>query len=58
MFPESSRIESDLMSLLRQLRTEQDQDWMELSSWMQDQEVVVEMFEQVLLACERQSDCS
>ena len=54
-FPDSSRIENDLSALLRQLRTEQDQDWMELSSWMQDQEVVVEVFEQVLLACERQS---
>ena len=58
LFPDSSRIESELTALLRQLRTEQDQDWMELSSWMQDQEVVVEVFEQVLLACERQSDCS
>ena len=58
MFPESSRIESDLITLLRRLRIEQDQNWMELSPWMQEQELVVEVFEQVLLACERQSECS
>ena len=55
MFPESSRIESDLITLLRRLRIEQDQNWMELSPWMQEQELVVEVFEQVLLAWKRQS---
>ena len=58
MFPDSSRIESDLITLLRQLRTEQDVDWLELSPWMQDQELVVDVFEQVLLACEGQLSCS
>ena len=40
LFPDSSRIESDLVDLLRQLRTQQDQHWMELA-WMQDQELLV-----------------
>ncbi len=55
LFPDSSRIESDLIDLLRQLRAEQDQHWMELTPWMQDQELLVEVFEQVLLASEGQS---
>ncbi len=55
LFPDSSRIESDLIDLLRQLRAEQDQNWMELSPWMQHQELLVEVFEQVLLASEGQS---
>ena len=55
LFPDSSRIESDLIGLLRQLRAEQDWHWMELTPWMQDQELVVELFEQVLLASEGQS---
>ena len=55
LFPDSSRIESDLIDLLRELRAEQDQHWMELTPWMQDQELLVEVFEQVLLASEGQS---
>ena len=55
LFPDSSRIERDLIDLLRQLRAEQDQHWMELTPWMQDQELLVEVFEQVLLASEGQS---
>ena len=55
LFPDSPRIESDLIDLLRQLRGEQDQHWMELTPWMQDQELLVEVFEQVLLASEGQS---
>ena len=55
LFPDSSQIESDLVDLLRQLRTQQDQHWMELTPWMQDQELLVEVFEQVLLASEDQS---
>ena len=55
LFPDSSRIESDLIDLLRELRAEQDQYWMELTPWMQDQELLVEVFEQVLLASEGQS---
>ena len=55
LFPDSSQIESDLVDLLRQLRTQQDQHWMELTPWMQDQELLVEVFEQVLLASEGQS---
>ena len=54
LFPDSSRIERDLIDLLRQLRAEQDQHWMELTPWMQDQELLVEVFEQVLLASEGQ----
>ena len=57
LFPDSSRIESELIHLLRQLRAEQDQHWTELTPWMQDQELVVEVFEQVLLASEDQSSC-
>ena len=55
LFPDSSRIESDLIDLLRQLRAEQDQHWMDLTPWMQDQELLVEVLEQVLLASEGQS---
>ena len=54
LFPDSSRIESDLIDLLRELRAEQDQHWMDLTPWMQDQELLVEVFEQVLLASEGQ----
>ena len=54
-FPDSTLIESALIDLLRQLRAEQDQHWMELTPWMQDQELLVEVFEQVLLASEGQS---
>lgn len=57
LFPDSTRIESDLVDLLRQLRIEQDQQWGELTPWMQDQELVVEVFEQVLLVSEGQSFC-
>ena len=55
--PIARRIESALIDLLRQLRAEQDQHWTELTPWMQDQELVVEVFEQVLLASEDQSSC-
>ena len=54
-FPDSTLIESALIDLLRQVRAEQDQHWMELTPWMQDQELLVEVFEQVLLASEDQS---
>ena len=55
LFPDSSRIERDLIDLLRQLRAEEDQHWMDMTPWMQDQELLVEVFEQVLLASEGQS---
>ena len=54
LFPDSSRIERDLIDLLRQLRAEEDQHWMDMTPWMQDQELLVEVFEQVLLASEGQ----
>ena len=54
MYPDSAPCEQALLRLLGELRQQQDQSWSGLTDWMQQQELSVELFEQLLLVLEAQ----
>jgi len=57
-YPDSVFIEQALLKLLGDLRQQEDQSWSNLSQWIQQQELSVELFEHVLLVLETQPTMS
>jgi len=57
-YPDSELIEQALLKYLGDLRQQEDQGWSDMSQWIQQQELSVELFEHVLLVLETQSAMS
>ena len=58
IYPDSAPCEQALLQCLGELRQQQDQSWSGLTEWMQQQELSVELFEQLLLVLEAQPAAS
>ena len=58
IYPDSAPCEQALLQCLGELRQQQDQRWSGLTEWMQQQELSVELFEQLLLVLEAQPAAS